>query len=251
MLVIEDDTELLASMTNLLSEYFTVISATDGEKGLQIIKNQNPDLIISDVVLPILNGFELCQTIKKDLYISHIPVILLTAKVSITDKIHGLEEGADAYLTKPFHFDVLLAQIQSLLSNRKRVAERFRKSEHLQIQEGTHTSPDLCFLEKAIAIIEENIANSNFTVQIFQKEMNLSNSVLYRKLKALTGLSPLEFIRNIRLKKACVLLLDNQYNISEIAYKVGFNDPKYFSICFKKEFGKTPTEYQNIESELS
>lgn len=246
LLLIEDDVELLLSISNVLSGHFAVITAIDGESGLQIAKEQNPDLIISDVMLPKMTGFELCKLIKEDLAVSHIPVILLTAKVSSTDKVHGLGIGADAYITKPFDFEVLLAQIRSILLNRQKLAERFRKEERLQLpEEQQRTSPDQKFLEKAIRVIENNIEDPEFTVQHFLDTMNVSNSMLYRKLKALTGLSPNEFIRSIRLKKACAFLRDGQYNVSEVAYMVGFNDPKYFSKCFKEEFGKTPTEFQN------
>ncbi|MDR1200931.1 MAG: response regulator [Tannerellaceae bacterium] len=244
LLLIEDDTELLASIVRFLSENHTVLTAIDGQTGLQIAKEQNPDLIISDVMLPEMNGFDLCRQIKEDLSVSHIPIILLTAKVSTADKIYGLDSGADAYITKPFRFDILVAQIRNLLSNRQKLIARFREDEKMKLPEGERTSPDQQFLEKAIAIVEENIENIDFSVQEFQEAMVLSGSMLYRKLKALTGLSPNEFIRSIRLKKACVLLSEEQYNISEVAYKVGFNDPKYFSNCFKKEFGKTPSEYQ-------
>lgn len=250
LLIIEDDSELLASMTRLLSKSFTVISATDGKSAFHMAQEQNPDLIISDVLLPEMNGFDLCRMVKQDLSVSHIPVILLTAKISPTDKVYGFESGADAYITKPFRFDVLYAQIRSLLMNRKNIIDKFKQNEQLPTKPGENISPDQQFFNQAVGIIEKNMDNPDFAIQSILEEMNISNSMLYRKLKALTGLSPNDFIRNIRLKKACGLLLDNHYNISEIAYKVGFNDAKYFSICFKKEFGLTPSEYRVEKNSL-
>jgi DNA-binding response OmpR family regulator len=235
--------ELLVSLSNLLTSEFQISQAKNGTKGLAMAKEKNPELIISDVMLPGMNGFELCRRIKEDITTCHIPVILLTAKVANEDKLEGFKVGADAYITKPFHVDLLIAQINSLLSNRKKITNKFRQTPLFPDTLQMHTQPDQQFLEEAGEIVERNIDNPDFDVQIFLSEMRISNSMLYRKLKVLTGLSPNEFIRNIRLKTACKLLKTGEYNISEIAYKVGFNDAKYFSSCFKKEFNLTPSEY--------
>lgn len=243
ILLIEDDKELLASMTNLLSDMFHIIQAKEGITGLELAKENNPDIIISDVMLPGLNGFEICNRIKEDITICHIPVVLLTAKVTNEDKLEGFRMGADAYITKPFNFELLLAQLNSLLSNREKLAGKFRQTPSIPDTLQMHTETDQRFMQEAVSIVEKNVSNPDFDLSLFLSEMKISNSMLYRKLKALTGLSPNEFIRNIRLKAACKLLLEDKHTIAEIAYRVGFNDAKYFSSCFKKEFNKTPSEY--------
>lgn len=243
LLIIEDDKELLSSISNLLADDFHLLTATDGQKGFQIALEKNPDLIITDVMLPGINGFDLCRLLKEELAVSHIPILLLTAKTTPQDKVFGYQMGADAYITKPFQFDILYAQIVALLKNREKILKKFRHDELLPGSTEAGSSPDQRFLEQAVAIIEQHLADTEFDIQAFHTAMQISNSMLYRKVKALTALSPNEFIRNIRLKKACALLIEGSYNISEIAYMVGFNDAKYFSNCFKKEFKRTPTEY--------
>lgn len=242
LLIAEDDAELLKSAANLLSEYFTVFTASNGTDAFRIAKNHNPDIIVSDVIMPGINGFDLCKKIKGELSTCHIPVILLTAKVSKEDEMEGFQTYADAYITKPFDFSLLKVQIDSILQNRKRWIEKFKfygSSEDLPIR----TDPDRLFLKEAIKLIEANITDIDFDVKDFAAGLKVSGSMLYRKLKVLVDMSPIEFIKHIRLQKARDLLLENKFHISEIAYKVGFNDAKYFSSCFKKAFGITPKEY--------
>lgn len=243
ILLVEDDAELLASLERLLSERYHVSTASNGADGLIIAQHTNPDLIISDVMMPRMDGFEFCKRIKEDIAISHIPVVLLTAKISGKDQVEGLKSGADAYITKPFNYTVLVAQIESILSNRKRIVEKFRSSPLTQDINFQVSSYEEKFLENAIRVVTKNMENPEFDVKIFTEQMQVSNSMLYRKLKALTNLSPNEFIRNIRLKTASKLLQEKKGNISDIAFSVGFGDAKYFSACFKKEFGVTPGEY--------
>lgn len=243
VLVIEDHEELLQSIRNLLSTQFIVYTATSGTEGIALAQTKNPQLILSDIMMPGMNGFEVCRTIKQELGTSHIPVVLLSAKVSDEDKLEGFQVSADAYITKPFNFQLLKAQLLSIIENRNLTARKFKSTPLTQSIEVSLTSMDEKILNQAIEVVKKNIEDPEFNLQKFTAEMNISNSMLYRKLKSLTNLSPNEFIRNIRLKAACKLLLEQKGNISEVAYRVGFNDANYFSKCFKKEFDVTPMEY--------
>ncbi|MBP6169886.1 MAG: response regulator [Bacteroides sp.] len=244
VLLIEDDHELLSSLSNLLKANYHVLTASRGDDGYNIALEENPDLIISDVLLPGINGFDLCARFKNELETSHIPIVLLTAKITAEDQRQGYNSGADAYITKPFDFNVMVSQIESILKNRRLITERFKATR--QSTENLRALPEIdqAFLEKAIAVVEAHIIDPDFDRSVLHAEMNLSKSTLYRKLKAITDLGPNEFIRNIRLKKSRELLEQGKYNVSEIAYMVGFNDAKYFTSCFKREFNKTPSEYQ-------
>lgn len=243
ILVIEDNEELLQSIRNLLATQFIVYTTTNGSEGIDIAQSKNPELILSDIMMPGMNGFEVCRTIKQEISTSHIPVVLLSAKISDEDKLEGFQVSADAYITKPFNFQLLKAQLLSIIENRELTAQKFKSTPLTQSIQVSLTSMDEKILNRAIEAVEKNIENPEFDLQAFTEEMNISNSMLYRKLKSLTNLSPNEFIRNIRLKASCKLLLEQKGNISEIAYRVGFNDAKYFSRCFKKEFDMTPMEY--------
>jgi signal transduction histidine kinase/ligand-binding sensor domain-containing protein/AraC-like DNA-binding protein len=246
LLLVEDNLELLNIMQSTLSNIFSVITATNGYDGLELAKKENPDIVITDILMPNMNGLELCKVLKNEISTSHISVILLTAKVSSEDKIEGYQLGADAYITKPFELSILEAQIKSILINRKRYNEKFKTMFNVNEINLNFTSIDEQFLNKAIKLIENNLANPDFDLAMFQKEMNATGSMLYRKFKSLTGMAPLEFVRNIRMKASCRIFTEKKCNITEVAYAVGFNDPKYFSACFKKEFGISPMEY--IES---
>lgn len=243
LLLIEDDLELRTSLQHLLSKKYKVTLSSNGLEGLETATKINPNLIISDVMMPKMDGFELCKKIKENVNTSHIPIILLTAKINGEDQLAGLKCGADSYITKPFNYTILEVQVENMLSNRRRMAEKFRTNPLTQDIQLSVSSYEEKFLEKAIQVVKENIGNPDFDVQILTDQMQVSNSMLYRKLKTLTTLSPNEFIRNIRLKAAAGLLLEKKGNISDIAYLVGFNDPRYFSICFKKEFNVSPKDY--------
>ncbi|MCD7937530.1 MAG: response regulator [Tannerellaceae bacterium] len=247
MLIVEDHLELLNSLKNLLSTRFTIVTATDGVQGVNLARQHNPDLILSDVMMPRMNGFELCRKIKEEISTCHIPVVLLTAKVSYEDKMEGFQVHADAYITKPFDFRMLEAQLFSMIHNHHLLVNKFKSTPLTKDIRITFTSMDEKILNRAIEVVEKNLENPEFDLTLFVKEMEISNSMLYRKIKSLTNLSPTEFIKNIRLKAACHLIAEGKGNVSEIAYKVGFNDAKYFSRCFKKEFGVTPLEYQKKE----
>lgn len=243
LLLIEDDLELRNSLKQLLANKYAVTAASNGLEGLETANLINPDIIISDVMMPEMDGFELCNRIKEDINTSHIPVILLTAKIDTHDYLTGLKQGADVYIKKPFSVSLLEAQIETILLNRQRMVEKIRANPLNQNFNLSISSYEEKFLKKAIDIVKENMENPLFDVKQFLELMGVSNSMLYRKLKALTDLSPNEFIRNARLKAATELMQQQKGNISDIAYQVGFNDARYFSTCFKKEFKMTPGEY--------
>lgn len=244
ILLVEDNEELLGLMMRLLSHDYQVVAARNGREGIEAAENQGVDLIVSDVMMPEMDGIEFCRYIKGKLELCHIPVILLTAKQSEEDKIAGYDSGADSYLTKPFSLSLLHSRIKGLLKNRERTARDFKKQMVLETKELNYTSLDEAFMQKAVDCIYQQLDNSEFDVEQFTQAMGTSKSALYAKLKSLTGLHTSAFIRNIRLKAACQLIEEKKkIRISELAYAVGFNDAKYFSACFKKEFGMLPTEY--------
>lgn len=244
LLVVEDNEELLQLMQRLLGREYRVFTARNGKEGIAIAEKEEIDLIVSDVMMPEMDGNELCRYIKNKFELCHIPVLLLTAKQSEEDKIAGYESGADGYLTKPFGLSLLHARIKSLLKNRERTARDFKKQMVLETQELHYTSMDEEFVQKAVDCIYRHLDDCEFDVERFVEEMGTSKSTLYSKLKSLTGLHTTAFIRNIRLKAACRLIEEKKkIRISELAYAVGFNDAKYFSSCFKKEFGMLPTDY--------
>jgi YesN/AraC family two-component response regulator len=202
-----------------------------------------PDLIISDVMMPVMDGVSLSDKVKNDERTSHIPFILLTARADSESKISGLETGADAYLTKPFEMKELQVRINHLIEGRKKLRKKFSRSLSLQPSEITVTPIDEIFLKKALDILEANIMNTDFDVEIFSKEIGMSRTNLHRKLKALTDCSATEFIRIFRLKRAMCLLEQKAGNVSEVAYAVGFNSQGYFTKCFKKQYGRSPSGF--------
>lgn len=244
ILIVEDNPEMLNILYSFFMKKFRVIKSKNGKDALLKLRNNHIDIILTDYVMPEMNGMDFCRIIKEDINTSHIPVIILTAKRDFSDKLKGYESGADLYITKPFELSELMINITSLLSNRKRIAESYRKHyETTEDENNSYSNIDKSFLNKATDIIINNISESDFSSEQFCKLLNMSQTTLYRKLKSLTGLSANEFIRNIRIKKACELLLEYDKNISEVAYLVGFNNPKYFSNIFKKETGLSPSEY--------
>jgi DNA-binding response OmpR family regulator/anti-sigma regulatory factor (Ser/Thr protein kinase) len=245
VLIVDDNAEMRLFLENQLRGTYRVITADNGQKGLDEAIQHFPDLIISDVMMPLMDGLEFCTKVKSDVRICHIPVILLTARSSTDHQIEGIKTGADAYLTKPFNIDYLDARVQNLIESRVRLRAAFTQvtDEPKDIEKSVSNDLDKEFLQKATVVVETNMEDPSFTVPRFIQEMGMSNSVLYRKLKALTDLSANEFIRHIRLKKASEILQTGQFNVAEVAVKVGFNDPKYFSTCFKKQYGKSPMQY--------
>ena len=244
LLLVEDNEELLALMVKLLGREYPVYTAHNGKEAIQAIESNDIDLIVSDVMMPEMNGVELCRYVKGNFDICHIPIILLTAKNKEEDRIEAYESGADGFLSKPFNLSLLHARIKNLLRGKERTARDFKKQLVFEAQELNYTSLDEDFLQRAISCVQKHLDNSEFDQQQFMEEMATSKSTLYKKLKSLTGLNTSAFIRNIRLKAACQIIEEKKrVRISELAYAVGFNDPKYFSACFRKEFGMLPSEY--------
>jgi signal transduction histidine kinase/ligand-binding sensor domain-containing protein/DNA-binding response OmpR family regulator len=249
LLIAEDNDDLRNYIKEIFSKNFKVLEANNGRKALEIANEQVPDLIISDWIMPEMTGGELCENIKMKESTSHIPVIILTSKSSNESKMLGLEIGADDYITKPFNASLLEVRVKNLLESRRNLREKFSNETKFNPKEITLNVADEHFLEKAVRIIEENITNHSLDIAFLERELNMSTMQLYRKLKSLTNFSGNEFIKNVRLKKAVQLLESENYSIAEIAYKVGFNDPSYFARTFKKEFGKSPSEYLSKSSQ--
>ncbi|MFY0715324.1 response regulator [Seonamhaeicola sp. NFXS20] len=245
ILLVEDNEELRSYLKESLESQYVVYESNNGAEGIKTCLKISPDLIISDVMMPVKDGVEMCYDIKTDIRISHIPIILLTARTSLEHKIEGLKTGADAYLEKPFKMELLETQIANLIESRRRLRKRFGNDINLELHEISNSSADDKFLNKARKIVEEHLLDTEFSVEDFIKEMGMSRSSLHVKLKALTSKSTTEFIRAIRLKKAAIFLKETNQTISEIAYKTGFASPAYFSKSFKKLFGKLPTDYRN------
>ena len=244
ILVVEDNRELKNIIEDNFSGKYNVFSAENGIQALKIIQETEIDLVISDVMMPEMDGLTFCKLLKNNVETSHINVLLLTAKNTTEDRIDCYNAGADSYISKPFELAVLDSRAKNLIHKRKQKTESFQKNQEINISSMEYGSIDELFLKHAVLKVEENLSDDTFDFDQFAVEMATSKSTLHRKLKSLTGLSPGEFIRSIRLKHAVQMLTNNMGNISEIAFAVGFNDPKYFSRCFKIEFGHTPREYQ-------
>ncbi len=245
ILIVEDHKVLRSFMKNLLKEEYNVIGAENGEIGMKKALKFVPDLIVSDVIMPKMVGTELCAKIKENIKTSHIPVILLTSRSSLIYKIEGLESGADDYISKPFNLIEFKLRIKNLLDSTQRLKTKFSAEDNFSPSEITVSSLDEELLKKAFKIVEENISNEQFDIPFFCSELGVSRTMLFTKIKAWTNFTPNEFIHEIRMKRAAQLLEQNKINISQISYKVGFNNPKYFSKCFQKKYGETPTEYAN------
>lgn len=243
VLLVDDDSELLSFMANYLAQSFKVLTATNGHEGYKLAELYIPDVIICDVMMPEIDGIELCHMLKNNLTTSHIPVILLSAKAEVENFVEGLEMGADDYMAKPFHLPVLAAKIKSFIDNRERLRKIFTEQLYPTAKEMVTNAADEKFIDKALHVVKEHMADADFSVEAFAREMCVSRSLLHKKLTAITGLSANEFIMSLRMKKAVALLNSNSKSISEVAYQVGFNDPKYFSKCFKKFYGRSPSEY--------
>ena len=247
ILIVEDHSEISEFIAENLRSVYKVKKAPNGKMGFETATEDIPDLIISDVMMPEMNGIEMSKKLKSDERTSHIPVILLTAKSSQADKIEGLETGVDAFLPKPFSMKELALRVNKLIEQRRKLRERFTKNLKLEPREIAVTSADEKFLDRVMEIIEKEISNAEFEVSQLQDELLMSRTQLFRKIKALTNQSPGEFIRTVRLKRAAQLMDQNFGNIAQITFEVGFNNPSYFAKCFKELFGKLPSEYMKQE----
>jgi signal transduction histidine kinase/ligand-binding sensor domain-containing protein/DNA-binding response OmpR family regulator len=243
LLLVEDNDEVLEYLDQLFAKDYMVAKTKNGIEALEHILKSEPNVIVSDIMMPEMDGLELCQKLKNDINTCHIPVLLLTAKADVADNIKGAHIGADDYVTKPFSPELLLARVASLIDNRRRIIKKFNTGEGF-IPENIAKNPlDEAFLSKVVALINENLDNDEFSVEGMGQIMGMSRSNLFRKLKAITGKTPIEFIYFIRLKRGMELLLERNLNVSEIAYEVGFRNSSSFSKSFKKQFGKSPSEY--------
>jgi len=244
VLIAEDNDDFRFTLAESLKTSYNILEAKDGQEALNIVLSNNIDLIVSDVIMPNMSGEELCRAIKKDTNLSHIPVILLTAKVGDRNKLLGYEAGADSYLEKPIGLKVLKVRINGLLALREKLRNNSSADVDLAPERVATPSMDEQFILKAKLFVEKNISDPQLSVKNLANELGVSNSMLYRKLRNLAGLAPNEFIRNIRLKRAAQMLQNKSFTISEVAFSCGFNDLGYFGVCFKKMFGKTPSTYQ-------
>jgi ligand-binding sensor domain-containing protein/signal transduction histidine kinase/DNA-binding response OmpR family regulator len=248
ILIVEDNDDIRRYIVDSFAEDYKILSAADGKEGLELARKYIPDIIVSDVMMPGMDGIELCRRIKEDLKTSHILIVLLTAKDAIRDKEEGYDSGADSYLTKPFSSKLLHSRIENLLEARRRSAQLILShTGNDRIQKTPHNPKigklDEEFIKRITSLIEANISNSNLDMAFLTSQFNMSQSTLYRKISSLTGISPNVFIRKLRLKNSIGLLVTGTHNISEAAYDSGFNDIGYFRECFKEEFGITPSEY--------
>lgn len=244
ILIVEDNPELLSLLESTLENYYQVISAATGKEGLEKLETTQIDFIISDVMMPEMDGIEFCARVKGNLAFSHIPFILLTAKSSYLHQLEGYESGADDYIPKPFQLDLLVLKIRNLLETRTKIRSQFLKSPNLDASRITISSADEKFLTQAIQIVEDYIDKEGFSVQELVRELGLSRTLVFEKFKALIGQTPNEFIQTIKLKRAAQLIQETDLKINEIAYRVGFSDPKYFSKTFQKQFGTSPSKFK-------
>ncbi len=247
ILVVDDNEDFRIFMRDCLRSEYAVEVAVDGTKAWEMIPELQPDVIVSDVMMPQMDGNELCRRVKTDIRTSHIPLILLTARSAKEQKLEGLESGADDYITKPFDFDILALRIRKLLQLRQKRQESFNPQMEINPSEITITSLDEKLINKAIRYVEENIGRSDLSVKELSSELGVSRVHFYKKMLSITGKTPIEFIRIIRLKRAAQYLRESQQTVSEIAYQTGFSNPKYFRKYFKEEFGVLPSEYQEKE----
>ena len=244
LLLVEDNDELCNIMARRLSDYFSVIKSVCAELALDELNLHKVDIVVTDVMMKGMDGFELCRKIKNTFETSHIPVIILTACTADIDRVKGYEVGADGYLYKPFNMNVLLAKIENLLKKSDTTVGDARKKLIFEAKEVDYTSQDEIFLRKAVECVNSHLSDLDFDAAQFAGEMGMSRSTCNDKLKELTGMTPLAFISSIRLQAAFRMIQEKKkIRISDLAYAVGFNDPKYFSQCFRKKFGFLPKEY--------
>lgn len=253
LLIVDDNDDIRTYLRTILEKRYQLIEAANGQAGLEMACKEVPDLIISDVMMPVMNGLEFCQRVKSDVATSHVPVILLTARALSQHQVEGYESGADAYITKPFQPEVLMARVDNLLRQRQKLRKLWSGTTHQEAPtkpesiEGSSTLNvrEEAFIQRFRDVVTKQMSNSDLSVEDIGSELNLSRVQLYRKIKALTGQSPVELTRHIRLKRGRDLLETTDMTISEIAYKVGFTAPSYFTKCFKDEFGILPGELRN------
>lgn len=245
LLIVDDNAEIRHYLQNILQENYHITLAANGQEGIEKAIQNIPDIIISDIMMPTMDGFEMVQLLKENELTAHVPILFVTAKTDDDSKLKGLAQGADQYITKPFNNKIVKASLQNILSTRKKLQDRFSQEVILRPKEIAVNSAEERFLEKLQKVFDENITNPEFNTTRFSELMDISRMQLHRKIEGLTGRSTSEFIRLQRIKLAASLLKENDITISEVAYSVGFNDPSYFAKCFKIEMGISPTKYSN------
>lgn len=243
ILVVEDQPDMRQFIIDELTCKYKILEAENAKVALEVLENNTIDLIISDIVMPIMDGYELCNQVKNNIQYSHIPLILLTAQHNLQSRLKGLNKGADAYLEKPFSLSHLAAQIENLLKNRRLLHKAYQEKPYISSKTLAVSPIDDLFLQKLNKYITENLTNQLLSVEMIASEMSMSSSSLYRKVKGLSNLSPNDFIRIVRLKKSVQIMQTGERHVSEIAYQVGFSSPAYFSTCFQKQYGKSPSEF--------
>ncbi len=248
ILIVDDNEEILDFISDDLEDKYMVLKAFDGQEALDILLKEPVQLVVSDIMMPVMDGYDLCKTIKSNFDYSHVPVILLTAKNTLQSKIEGLELGADAYIEKPFSPEYLKVQIANLLANRNKIREYFASSPLVHIKTMAYSKADESFLEKLNDNINKNLSNITLDVEHLASFMNMSRPTLYRKIKAISNLTPNELINIARLKKAAELLLEGSYKIYEISDMVGYSSQTHFGRNFSKQFGMSPSEYATKKS---
>ena len=243
LLLVEDNEELIKLTADYLRNYYQIFTAHNGQEALYILAEENIDIVVSDVMMPVMDGYQLCEAIKTDPQNCHIPIVLLTAKTNIESKITGLEHGSDAYLEKPFSLEHLRMQVANLLNNRQKLRELFASSPLLASVEIAVSKKDQAYIEKLNSEIEKHLLDVNFSIDTLSDFMNMSRSNFYRKIKSISGMSPNDYLKTIRLKKAAELLLSQDYRINEVYEQAGFSSSSYFAKCFKEQFGMLPREF--------
>ena len=243
ILIVEDNNEIRRYLSNGLADLFNTLEAGNGEEALEKLKDNEVDVIVTDVMMPVMDGIKLCKNVKQNIRTCHIPVIILSAKTDIKDQMEGLQMGSDDYIPKPFSLAILTTKIQNMMRTRRRMLDKYAKSLEVEPEKITFNAMDEALLKRAMAIVEKNMDNIEFSTDEFAREMNMSRSNLHLKLKAITGESTIDFIRKIRFNEAAKLLKDGRYTVAEVSTMVGFNTPSYFATSFKKYFGCLPTEY--------
>ena len=247
ILIVEDNYDLRSFLIQSLSEHYNIVEGEHGKEGFELAKKHTPDLIVSDIMMPHMDGIELCSRLKNNIQTSHIPIILLTSKAMVENWVEGLESGADGYIPKPFNLSILNARIKNLIRSRQQLKLLFGKDPTPHSHQVTASSLDEKFLDQVYEILEKHYTDQEFSQSQFANQMCMSRSLLYKKIKSLTDMSVTDFINFFKLKKATSLLLQGGINVSEVAYKTGFSDPKYFSRLFRKFYGMSPSHYANLK----
>jgi YesN/AraC family two-component response regulator len=243
LLIVDDNEEIRSFLKDSLAELYEITEATNGREGIEQAKEVLPDLIISDVMMPDMNGIEFCRLVKDDVEISHIPFMMLTAKNTLESELEGIGSGADYYFTKPVSIQLLLLTIRNIFAQRQKIKDHFSQDHHAEVRDLVHSARDKEFMDKLLSIIESQLINPDLDIEYLCREIGMSRTKLYQKIKSITGQSIGEFVRTIRLRKAVEIMTHEDVPLTEVIYRVGIQTQSYFSKAFKKEFGKTPSQF--------